>query len=82
MHFLQGVEFNDELAAKEEQLGAQKGEPGFWASCVRVLDPTSLSTTRSVSVDSYLGIQDVHGLPHCFWQEEFRLPILEGASAA
>lgn len=42
----QGIEFNNELASREEQLGAKKGEAGQWASCVRVIDPTTLSTTR------------------------------------
>ena len=45
----QGPEFNDELAAKEEQLGAQKGEAGQWASCIRVVDALTLSTTRSIA---------------------------------
>lgn len=40
----QGVEFHDELAALEEQFGAPRGEPGQWASCLRVVDPATLST--------------------------------------
>lgn len=31
----QGPELDEEAAAREDQWGAPKGEPGQWASCVR-----------------------------------------------
>lgn len=43
---VQGIEFDEERAATEEQHGAPKNTAGRWASCVRVLDPTSLQTSR------------------------------------
>ena len=43
---LQGIEFDEEAAAREEQLGAPKGDAGQWASCIRVVDPASLQTSR------------------------------------
>ncbi|KXZ43846.1 hypothetical protein GPECTOR_79g125 [Gonium pectorale] len=47
-----GVEFNDELAALEEQFGAPKGQPGQWAGCLRVVDPATLSTVFVTEVDN------------------------------
>lgn len=41
---VQGVEFSEELAAREEQFGAPKGQPGQWASCVRIVEPQNLTT--------------------------------------
>lgn len=49
---LQGVEFNDELAALEEQFGAPKGQPGQWAGCLRLVDPATLSTVFVTEVDN------------------------------
>jgi hypothetical protein len=46
MRCLQGIEFDEERAALEEQIGAPKGPPGQWSSCVRLIDPKSLQTTR------------------------------------
>ncbi len=39
---VQGPEADEESAAREEQYGAPKGEPGKWASCIRVVDPATL----------------------------------------
>lgn len=41
---VQGVEFSEELAAREEQFGAPKGLPGQWASCLRIVEPANLTT--------------------------------------
>ena len=49
---MQGIEFDEERAAQEEQHGAPKNAAGRWASCVRVLDPTTLQTSRCA------GLQD------------------------
>jgi hypothetical protein len=43
---VQGIEFDEERAAFEEQQGAPKNAPGRWASCLRIVDPTSLQTSR------------------------------------
>ena len=43
---MQGIEFVEERAAFEEQQGAPKNAPGRWASCLRIVDPTSLQTSR------------------------------------
>ena len=43
---MQGIEFDEERAAFEEQQGAPKNAPGRWASCLRIVDPTSLQTSR------------------------------------
>lgn len=40
----QGVEFDEEAAALEEQFGAPRGQPGQWAACLRIVDPATLST--------------------------------------
>lgn len=47
-----GPESNEESAAMADQLGAAKGEPGQWASCVRVVDPSTLSTTQCLELDN------------------------------
>jgi splicing factor 3B subunit 3 len=41
---LQGVEFDEELSALEEQFGAPKGGEVQWASCLRIIEPQQLST--------------------------------------
>ncbi len=46
------MEFNDELAALEEQFGSPKGQPGQWAGCLRVVDPATLSTVFVTEVDN------------------------------
>ncbi|GAB4816845.1 hypothetical protein N2152v2_003891 [Parachlorella kessleri] len=47
-----GPEADEESAAREEQYGAPKGEPGTWASCIRVVDPAALRTTCCLELDS------------------------------
>ena len=39
-----GVESNEERAAIEDQFGEPRGALGQWASCVRLIDPATLST--------------------------------------
>lgn len=47
-----GPEADEESAAREEALGAPRGEPGQWASCIRVVDPASLQTTHCLEMDN------------------------------
>ncbi|KAG2431599.1 hypothetical protein HYH02_013292 [Chlamydomonas schloesseri] len=49
---VQGVEFNDELAALEEQFGPPKGAAGQWAGCLRIVEPASLSTVFVTEMDN------------------------------
>eukprot|EP00198_Chlamydomonas_reinhardtii_P011963 XP_001701300.1 nuclear pre-mRNA splicing factor, component of splicing factor 3b [Chlamydomonas reinhardtii] len=49
---VQGVEFNDELAALEEQFGPPKGAAGQWAGCLRIVEPSSLSTVFVTEMDN------------------------------
>ncbi|PSC75527.1 splicing factor 3B subunit 3-like [Micractinium conductrix] len=46
-----GPEADEAAAAREDQWGAPKGEPGQWASCVRVVDPVGLETTHCIEMD-------------------------------
>lgn len=46
-----GPELDPEAAAREAQFGAPKGEPGTWASCVRLVDPVSLGTLDVLELD-------------------------------
>ncbi|EFN57738.1 hypothetical protein CHLNCDRAFT_56079 [Chlorella variabilis] len=46
-----GPEMDEEAAAREDQWGAPKGEPGQWASCVRIVDPVSLQTTHCIEME-------------------------------
>ncbi|PNG99382.1 Splicing factor 3B subunit 3, partial [Tetrabaena socialis] len=56
---VQGVEFNDELAALEEQFGAPKGQSGQWAGCLRIVDPATLSTVSVLEMDNNEAIVSV-----------------------
>jgi splicing factor 3B subunit 3 len=47
-----GPEFNEEVAAELERFGAPIGQPGQWASCLRIVDPTSLSTLHVMELDN------------------------------
>ncbi|CAL5225226.1 g8014 [Coccomyxa viridis] len=47
----EGIEFDEERAAFEEQQGAPKNAPGRWASCLRIVDPTSLQTSSVLELD-------------------------------
>ncbi|GLC59841.1 hypothetical protein PLESTB_001541500 [Pleodorina starrii] len=65
---VQGVEFNDELAALEEQFGAPKGQPGQWAGCLRLVDPATLSTVFVTEIDgneaiTAMALVDLHMPP-------------------
>ena len=46
----QGIELDEEAAAMEDQLGAPKGDSGQWASCLRIVDPASLQTSRCAAL--------------------------------
>lgn len=47
----QGPELDEERAATEMQFGGPRGAAGQWASCVRVIDPASASTTAVLELD-------------------------------
>eukprot|EP00879_Flechtneria_rotunda_P016767 GHRR01017550.1.p1 GENE.GHRR01017550.1~~GHRR01017550.1.p1 ORF type:complete len:1036 (+),score=359.64 GHRR01017550.1:786-3893(+) len=53
---LAGPEFSAELAAELDQYGAPVGAPGQWASCVRLVDPSELSTKAVLELDGSEGI--------------------------
>ena len=46
-----GPEFDEEIAAQEEQFGAPPGAPGQWASALRVVEPRGLTTTCVEELD-------------------------------
>eukprot|EP00983_Pelagomonas_calceolata_P111371 1159776-Pelagomonas_calceolata.AAC.3 len=50
--WLQGIEFDEDMAALEEQFGTPRGQPGQWAACLRIVDPATLSTGDSVVLGS------------------------------
>ena len=47
-----GPEFNEEVASEQEMWGAPVGAPGQWASCLRIMDPKSLSTLHVMELDN------------------------------
>lgn len=49
---LQGPELNDEQREQEVQWGPPRGDPSTWASCLRVVDPTTLETASVVELDN------------------------------
>eukprot|EP00798_Chlamydomonas_sp_ICE-L_P023642 gene23642-9170_t len=49
---LQGPEFDEETAALEEQFGSPCGQAGQWACCLRLVEPTSLSTVFVTEMDN------------------------------
>jgi hypothetical protein len=53
---LKGPEFDQEVAAQQEMFGAPIGQPGQWASCLRLLHPQSLSTLCVQELDNNEGI--------------------------
>lgn len=48
---VKGVEFDEELAALEEQFGPPRGMSGQWASCLRIIEPETLSTQFVLELD-------------------------------
>ena len=46
------MEFDEEGAALEEQFGAPRGEAGQWACCLRVVDPSTLTTAFVQELDN------------------------------
>ena len=49
---LQGPELDDARAEQEAQYGYPKADPTKWASCVRVVDPITLSTASVLELDN------------------------------
>jgi splicing factor 3B subunit 3 len=47
-----GPESDETTAAREEQLGGPIGSPGQWASCLRLVDPATLTTTHCLELDN------------------------------
>uniref|UniRef100_A0A7S3VLT8 DNA damage-binding protein 1 n=1 Tax=Dunaliella tertiolecta TaxID=3047 RepID=A0A7S3VLT8_DUNTE len=56
---VQGIEFDEDMAALEEQFGTPRGQPGQWAACLRIVDPATLSTAFVVELDNNEGIQSM-----------------------
>lgn len=51
-----GPEFDEEVAALEEQFGPPRGLPGQWASCIRIVEPGQLTTQFVTELDNNEGI--------------------------
>lgn len=51
-HDAQGPELDEQLGALEQQFGGMRGGQAQWASCVRILDPTSLQTHHALELDN------------------------------
>ena len=50
--WLQGPELDEQLGALEQQFGGMRGGQAQWASCVRILDPTTLQTHHALELDN------------------------------
>lgn len=48
----QGPELNDEQREVEQQWGPPKGEATQWASCLRIVDPSTLETASVLELDN------------------------------
>lgn len=51
-HSIQGPEMEESTALRAELLGLARGHPGQWASCIRLVDPSSLSTLHCLELDN------------------------------
>ncbi|KAK9851365.1 hypothetical protein WJX84_007420, partial [Apatococcus fuscideae] len=47
-----GPELDEQLGALEQQFGGMRGGQAQWASCVRIIDPTSLQTHHALELDN------------------------------
>lgn len=52
---LKGPEEDELLGEHVERLGSPVGEPGAWASCIRIVDPSTLTTTHCIEMDNNEG---------------------------
>lgn len=48
----QGPELNDEQREQEAQWGPPRGDPTQWASCLRVVDPSTLESASVLELDN------------------------------
>ena len=48
----QGPELNEEQREVEQQWGPPKGEASQWASCLRIIDPSTLETASVLELDN------------------------------
>ena len=48
----QGPELNEEQREQEAQWGPPRGDPTQWASCLRVVDPSTLETASVLELDN------------------------------
>ena len=48
----QGPELNEEQREQESQWGPPRGDPTQWASCLRVVDPSTLETASVIELDN------------------------------
>ena len=49
---MQGPELNEEQREQEAQWGPPRGDPTQWASCLRVVDPSTLETASVIELDN------------------------------
>lgn len=49
---LKGPEEDDLLGEHVERLGSPMGEPGAWASCIRIVNPYTLTTTHCIEMEN------------------------------
>lgn len=48
----QGPELNEEQREQEAQWGPPRGDPTQWASCLRVVDPSTLESASVLELDN------------------------------
>ncbi len=49
---MQGPELSEEQREQEAQWGPPRGDPTNWASCLRVVDPSTLETASVIELDN------------------------------
>ena len=49
---VQGPELSEEQREQEAQWGPPRGDPTNWASCLRVVDPSTLETASVIELDN------------------------------
>ena len=52
MACVQGPELNEEQREQETQWGPPRGDPTKWASCLRIIDPSTLDTATVLELDN------------------------------
>ncbi len=49
---MQGPELSEEQREQEAQWGPPRGDPTNWASCLRIVDPSTLETASVIELDN------------------------------